>query len=105
MRLPSFVPSFVLASLLLLAACATPSQRIAAKLSEVGVPEPQARCMGDRLGTRLSMSQLKRLDEISRINGGRMDRMSIPEIALALSDPRDPGLVAEVIGAGVGCLI
>jgi len=94
----------ILGGLVLLAACATPSQRIATKLSEVGVPPPQARCMGDRLGSRLSLAQLKRLDEISRINGGRMDRMSIPEIARALSDPRDPGVVAEVIRAGVGCL-
>jgi hypothetical protein len=93
-----------LGGLVLLGACATPSQRIANKLIDVGVPQPQARCMGDRLGTRLSMSQLKRLDEITHINGGRMDRMSIPEIAHALSDPRDPGVVAEVIRAGVGCL-
>lgn len=96
---------FLLGGLVLLGACATPSQRIATKLIEVGVPQPQARCMGDRLGTRLSLSQLKRLDEISRINDGRMDRMSIPAIARALSDPRDPGVVAEVIRAGVGCLI
>ncbi len=94
----------ILGGCVLLAACATPSQRIATKLSEVGVPPSQARCMGDRLGSRLSLAQLKRLDEISRINGGRMDRMSIPEIARALSDPRDPGVVAEVIRAGVGCL-
>ena len=98
-------PIVVLAPLLLLAACATPSQRITTALVERGVPQPQARCMGDKLGDRLSLAQLKRLDEISKMNGGRMDRMSIPQIANALSDPRDPGLVAEVIRAGVGCLL
>ncbi len=98
-------PIFVLAPLLLLAACATPSQRITTALVDRGVPPPQARCMGDKLGDRLSIAQLKRLDEISKMNGGRMDRMSIPQIANALSDPRDPGLVAEVIRAGVGCLL
>ncbi len=89
---------------LFLAGCATPAQRITAKLIDVGVPPPQAQCMGDRLGTRLSLSQLKRLDEISRINGGRPDRMNIGQIARALDDPRDPAVVAEVIRAGVGCL-
>ena len=90
---------------LLLTACATPSQRIATALTDRGVPQPQARCMGDRLGDRLSLTQLQRLDQISRLNGGRLNRMSIAQIASALSDPRDPGLVAEVLRAGLGCLI
>ena len=93
-----------LAPLLLLAGCATPSQRIATALVDRGVPPPQARCMGERLGDRLSLVQLKRLDDLSRLNGGRFNRMSIPQIASALSDPRDSGLVAEVIRAGMGCL-
>lgn len=89
---------------LALVACATPSQQISTKLISLGVREPQAVCMGDRLSDRLSIGQLKRLDAISRLNSGRIDRMSIPQIANALSDARDPGLVAEVIRAGVGCL-
>ena len=93
-----------LAPLLLFAGCATPSQRIATALVDRGVPPPQARCMGERLGDRLSLVQLKRLDDLSRLNGGRFNRMSIPQIASALSDPRDSGLVAEVIRAGMGCL-
>ncbi|OYU15914.1 MAG: hypothetical protein CFE37_03895 [Alphaproteobacteria bacterium PA4] len=101
MRAPLTI--FCLAPLLALAACATPSQRIATALQDRGVPQAQARCMGDKLGARLSIGQLQRLNEISKLNGGRMDRMSIPEIARALNDPRDPGLVAEVIRAGVGC--
>ena len=98
-------PIFVLAPLLLLAGCATPSQRIATALTDRGVPQPQARCMGDKLGDRLSLAQLQRLDQLSRLNGGRFNRMSISQIASALSDPRDPGLVAEVIRAGLGCLL
>ncbi len=89
---------------LALAGCTTPSQRITTKLANLGVPPRQAQCMGDRLGTRLSLAQLKRLDGISRINGGRFDRMRIDEIARALADPRDPAIVAEVVRAGVGCL-
>ena len=104
MRLTAAVV-IALAPLLLLTACATPSQRIATALTDRGVPQPQARCMGDRLGDRLSLAQLQRLDQISRLNGGRLNRMSIAQIASALSDPRDPGLVAEVLRAGLGCLI
>ncbi|MFZ4690261.1 MAG: hypothetical protein ACOYLS_13560 [Polymorphobacter sp.] len=94
-----------LSALLLFAACATPSQRITTALTDRGVPPAQARCMGDRLGTRLSLAQLQRLDALSKMNGGRIERMSITQIADALSDPRDPALVAEVLRAGVGCLL
>ena len=92
------------ASLALLAGCASPAQRIAAKLSDLGVPPQQAACMGHKLGDRLNVSQLKRLDTISRVNGGRLDRMRITDIALALDDPRDRAIAAELIRAGVGCL-
>lgn len=95
----------MLAPLLLLAACATPSQKIAAKLTEVGVPQPQARCMGDRLQSRLTLTQLRRLDEVVRLNRDRVGNMSINQIARALDDPGDPALFAEVVRAGVGCLI
>lgn len=94
----------VIASLALLAGCTTPAQRITAKLSDLGVPPRQAECMGNRLADRLSYGQLKRLDAITRVNGARFDRMRIDEIARALDDPRDPGIVAEVVRAGVGCL-
>lgn len=97
--------SILLLVCLALGACATPSQRIATKLTELGVPQPQARCMGDRLQDRLSISQLKRLQDISRIDSDRLGRMRIGEIADKLTDPRDPALVAEVIRAGIGCAI
>lgn len=97
--------AILLLACLALAACATPSQRIATKLTELGVPQPQARCMGDRLQDRLSVSQLRRLQEISRIDSDRLGRMRISEIADQLTDARDPALVAEVIRAGVGCSI
>lgn len=104
MRLTAAAPLAAIVPLLLLAGCATPSQRIATALVDRGVPPSQARCMGDRLSDRLGVGQLQRLDTISKMNDGRIDRMSIPQIANALSDPRDPGLVAEVLRAGVGCL-
>lgn len=88
-----------------LAGCATPSQRIAAKLGEFGVPPGQAQCMGDRLVSRLSTSQLQRLGEIARLNKDRLGRMSINDIARELNDPRDPTVVVEFVKAGLGCAI
>jgi hypothetical protein len=94
-----------LAVLALLAACATPSQRITTKLTEYGVPPTQARCMGDRLEARMSTAQLRRLAEIGRLNRDRMGRMSVSDIAATLNQPGDEALVAEVVRSGISCLI
>jgi hypothetical protein len=99
-----FAP-FALLAALALTACATPAQRITRNLAELGVPERQATCMGGRLGERLSVGQLRRLQELTSIRADRMERMSIRQIADKLTDERDPGLVAEFVRAGVGCLI
>ncbi len=99
-----FLPALI-ALPLALSACATPSQRITRNLSELGVPPRQAQCMGNRLGERLSLGQLRRLQEITSIRAERLQRMSIRQIADKLTDEKDPGLVAEFLRAGVGCLI
>lgn len=90
---------------LALSACATPAQRITSNLAELGVPQRQAQCMGNRLGERLSIGQLRRLQELTGLRPERFERMSIREIANKLTDEKDPGLVAEFLRAGVGCLI
>ncbi len=95
----------IIALLALLAGCATPSQRIAAKLGEYGVPAPQARCMGDRLQDRLSTAQLRRLGELASLNRDRLGRMSINDIARQLNGPQDSALAVEVVRAGLGCAI
>lgn len=91
---------------LLLAGCATPAQRITRNLAELGVPQRQAQCMGDRLGQRLSIGQLLRLQELTSIRMERLERlerMSLRQIADKLTDEKDPGLVAEFLRAGLGC--
>jgi hypothetical protein len=106
MRLPAKATMFAAITLpLLLSACATPSQRITRNLAELGVPPGQAQCMGNRLGERLSIGQLRRLQELTNIRAERLERMSIRQIANKLTDDKDPGLVAEFLRAGVGCLI
>ena len=96
---------FILSMLLVVAGCATPAQRIAAKLGEYGVPPGQARCMGERLQDRLSTSQLKRLGELASLNKDRVGQMSINDIARQLSDARDSAVAIEVVRAGIGCAI
>lgn len=92
----------VVAALLLLAACATPADRIAARLEKAGVPARQARCMGDRLAQRLSYAQLKELGRVAGEVDG--ERLSVGKLVRRLGDA-DPALVGEVVRTGLGCAI
>jgi hypothetical protein len=94
----------VLAPLLLLAACATPAQRIATKLTDYGVPPAQAQCMGDRLASRLTRAQLQRLADLAQLEPDRVGRMTVGEIAQLLGEKGDPAVVAEIIRTGIVCL-
>ncbi len=102
--MPQFLRPVVAALLLGLAACTSPARQISDSLTGYGVPPRQAACMGDRLGQRLSLAQLRRLQQIGKLDGRRLDRMSLREIADRLTDRRDPELVAEFLRAGLGCL-
>lgn len=95
----------VLSGLVLMAACASPSQRISAKLIGYGVPPSQAECMGDRLEQRLSISQLKRLGAVAEMSRNSAGRMTVNDLARALNRPGDEAIVAEVLRTGLGCLI
>lgn len=85
------------------AACATPADKITAALTDYGLPPKQARCMGDRLQDRLSLAQLERLGDLARANRGQ-GKVSVNRIADQLDRDGDPKLVAAVVNAGVGCL-
>ena len=87
---------------LLLAACATPAERIAAKLEHAGVPARQARCMGDRLASRLSLGQLAELNRVVKDSGG--ERLTVRRLTARLSDS-DPALVAKLIETGINCAL
>ncbi len=93
----------VLSLLVMLAACATPADRIAGALSSYGVPDRQARCMGERLQDRLSIAQLKRLNDLAKLNRDRVGKISINALADQLNRDGDPKLVAQVVRAGLHC--
>lgn len=96
----------VVLALLVLAGCATPAQRITARLTEYGVPAAPARCMGDRLQSRLSLDQLRRLDEIGKTLGrDRVARLTVRGLVRVLDQPADARLVSELVRASVACLI
>lgn len=96
-----FAAALVLGAMV--AACASPADKITAALTDYGLPPKQARCMGDRLQDRLSLTQLDRLGDLARQNRGQ-GKMSVNRLADQLNRDGDPKLVAEVVGAGVGCL-
>ncbi|MGL4543788.1 MAG: hypothetical protein ACRCUI_14890 [Polymorphobacter sp.] len=99
MRLP------VLGVLVLLAACTTPAQRITRELVQIGVPEAQARCVGDRLADRLSNDQLRRLAELAQANKDKVGRMSLNDIARQIGQPGDSAMLSQVLRAGISCAI
>ncbi len=92
---------------LLLGACAGPAQRIERSLVRVGVPFDVAQCMGVRLEQRLTRDQLRRLDQLARLEDrrGGLGRARLEEIGRVLGGADDPALVGEVVRTGIGCLI
>ena len=91
--------------LTLIAACATPAQRIAATLRDHGVPAREAECMGGKLSSRLSYGQLRRLNDITRANADRLGRITVGDLVRLLSAPGDAAIGAEVLRAGLGCAL
>lgn len=104
MKLP--VVAAVVAIGLALSACATRGERLGRNLYQLGIPERQAFCMGDRLARSLTNDQWRNIQRLARLDERRLRRMSIREIAERI-DPagRDGSLIAEFARAGVGCLI
>ena len=87
---------------LLLAACATPAERITDRLQAAGVPGAEARCMGNRLAARLSLSQLQELNRVVKTEAG--EHLTVNKIARRLGDA-DPALVAKLVETGIVCAI
>jgi hypothetical protein len=57
-------PAASLIFLSLLAACATPQERLGAGLMNAGLSEPMAACMAERMVDRLSLAQLRRIGDL-----------------------------------------
>ena len=98
-----FVP---FAATLALAACATPSDRIADALVGYGIAPTQAECVGTRLQQRLSISQLRELGRLARAyrendpNPGALTVADLVRVTTQVNDPRVP---VEVGRAAAQC--
>lgn len=93
---------FAVVALVLLASCATPAERIAGKLESVGVPPPQARCMGGKLASRLSYGQLDELNRVVKDSGG--DHLTLTKLARRLGNA-DPVIAARLVETGLTCAL
>ena len=91
---------------LLLAGCATPSDRIADQLLRFGLDQRQATCVGDRLEARLSLAQLQQLASAARAyasgdpNPRQLTSADLARVSAQISDPQIP---LEVAAAGASC--
>ena len=90
---------------LLAAACASPSQRIATELTKAGLDPARAQCVGRSLERDLSIGQLQQLGNAARAfraNGGTAANMTAADLIAAsaqISDPAVPLAVARAAGA------
>lgn len=88
------------------AACASPSTRIATELTRYGLDERQAQCFGDRLEARLSIAQLQQLARAARAystgdpNPRQLGAGDLARVSAQINDPRIP---VEVASAGAAC--
>ena len=101
-------PSFlILDGALALSACATvtPEARVRANLIAAGVQPKVAGCMADRMVSKLSLVQLKRLQSLAGLKSKSVNDMSMDELLHRLRALNDPQIVSVVLRAGIGCSI
>jgi hypothetical protein len=93
-------------ALTLAGGCVDPSTSIATELSRYGLDPTQARCVGERLETSLSIAQLQELARAaSAANQGDTTpgRLTGGDLVRASSQVRDPKIPIEVLRAANGC--
>jgi hypothetical protein len=91
--------------LVLVSACASREARVRSALLNAGLPPPAADCMAEQMADRLSISQLRRLQDIGALRGERLEELTVAEFverARALNDPEMLGVLSV---ASVGCAI
>ena len=94
------------AGLTLAAGCVDPSTSIATELGRYGLDATQARCVGERLETNLSIGQLQELARAAgAVNRGDTTpgRLTASDLIRVSSQVRDPKIPIEVLRAANGC--
>lgn len=89
----------------LLSACATPETRLQKGLQSAGLSRNTSVCMADRMVDKLSLTQLKRLSDLSKISDKRIGDMRVGEFWRQVRALRDPEILAITTRAGLSCAI
>lgn len=77
-------------SMLVLAGCATPEQRVRSGLVDAGLSAPMAACMAERMVDRLSLLQLRRIGRLGDLREANVRELSVDQFlhrARAIGDP------------------
>ncbi len=67
------------AAMLLTAGCATPEARVRSGLANVGISQPVAACMAERMVDRLNLLQLRRLSRMSTLGEGGVGGLTMEQ--------------------------
>jgi type IV pilus biogenesis protein CpaD/CtpE len=93
------------ASVLALAACATPETRVRTALMDAGLSQPIASCMADRMVDRLSLIQLNRLSGLKKLRGTDMRKVTVDEFLKRTRSLQDPEILGVVTSSGLICAV
>jgi len=88
-----------------LSACATPEARLRNGLQSAGLSSNTSACMADRMIDKLSLTQLRRLSDLSKISDQRIGQMRVGEFWRQVRALRDPEILAITSRAGLSCAI
>lgn len=94
-----------LAALTLLSSCATPETRLRNGLMAAGLSADRSACMADRMVDKLSLTQLRRLSDLSKISDKRIGEMRVGEFWRQVRALRDPEILSIATRAGLSCSI
>lgn len=89
----------------LLSACATPEARLRNGLTAAGLSRDTAACMADRMVDRLSLAQLQRLSDLSKIRKDRIGELTVGQFWRHIGALRDPEIISVATQAGLSCAV
>jgi hypothetical protein len=93
--------------LLLAAGCATvsPEARVRSALIGAGLSPRMAGCMAERMVDRLSITQLRRLQALSKLPEKDIGAMTVDQLLHQVRALKDPEIFLVTSRAGLGCAI
>ncbi len=89
-----------------LAACAAPSTRISDGLQRYGLDQARSQCVGDRLGSELSLGQLQQLGKAAaayRRDDPNPQQLTVGDLIRVAGEIKDPKVALEVGKAAAAC--